>query len=127
MDKVAYWKDLADYDIDSAKVMYNGGRWLYVGFMCHQTIEKILKAYWSKVKPEDVPYTHNLAKLAQSCGLTTKMDESQIDLISELMPLNIEARYPDYKNKLAAKLTQSYCEELINKTETFKLWIENLL
>ena len=35
IDKVKYWKELADYDIETAEVMYNGGRWLYVGFMCH--------------------------------------------------------------------------------------------
>lgn len=34
VDKVTYWKELADYDVDTAEVMYNGGRWLYVGFMC---------------------------------------------------------------------------------------------
>lgn len=33
IDKVTYWKELADYDIDTAEVMYNGGRWLYVGYM----------------------------------------------------------------------------------------------
>lgn len=32
IDKVKYWKELADYDIETAEVMYNGGRWLYVGF-----------------------------------------------------------------------------------------------
>lgn len=24
IDKVAYWKELADYDIETAEVMYNG-------------------------------------------------------------------------------------------------------
>lgn len=40
VDKFAYWKELADYDVDTAEVMYDGGRRLYVGFMCHQVIEK---------------------------------------------------------------------------------------
>ena len=39
IDKVKYWKELADYDIETAEVMYNGGRWLYVGFMCHLVID----------------------------------------------------------------------------------------
>lgn len=38
IDKVTYWKELADYDIDTAEVMFTGGRWLYVGFMCHQVV-----------------------------------------------------------------------------------------
>ena len=41
-DKVKYWLELAEYDLETAKVMLNGGRYLYVGFMCHQVIEKIL-------------------------------------------------------------------------------------
>lgn len=44
---VAYWLDIADYDFDTAEAMYQTGRWLYVAFMCHQVIEKTLKAYWS--------------------------------------------------------------------------------
>ena len=30
IDKVEYWRELADYDIETAEVMYGGGRWLYV-------------------------------------------------------------------------------------------------
>ena len=36
IDKVKYWKELSDYDMETAEVMYRGSRWLYVGFMCHQ-------------------------------------------------------------------------------------------
>jgi hypothetical protein len=30
-ERVAYWLDLADYDIETARVMLNGKRYLYVG------------------------------------------------------------------------------------------------
>lgn len=46
--KVTYWIEMSDYDLETAKAMLATGRYLYVGFMCHQTIEKILKAFWSK-------------------------------------------------------------------------------
>ncbi len=42
-EKVKYWLDLVDYDLDTVETLYNGGRWLYVAFMCHQVIEKVLK------------------------------------------------------------------------------------
>ena len=51
-DKVTYWAEMSDYDFDTANAMFETKRYLYVGFMCHQTIEKILKAYWSKVSEE---------------------------------------------------------------------------
>lgn len=34
----AYWLDIVDYDLATAEAMYSTGRWLYVGFMCHQVI-----------------------------------------------------------------------------------------
>ena len=117
IDKVKYWKELADYDIETAEVMYNGGRWLYVGFMCHLVIEKTIKSYWSAIKPDEVPYIHNLLKLAQSCGLVPKMSPEQLKFLAELMPMNIEARYPSYKDELAKKLTPEYCRTLIDKTK----------
>ena len=40
---------MSDYDFDTAKAMLVTKRYLYVAFMCYQTIEKILKVYWSKV------------------------------------------------------------------------------
>jgi len=39
-DKAKYWIDIADYDIETAKAMLVSKRYLYVGFMCHQAIEK---------------------------------------------------------------------------------------
>jgi len=41
-EKTRYWIDLAEYDLETAKVMLAGKRLLYVGFMCHQVIEKAL-------------------------------------------------------------------------------------
>ena len=46
LDRVKYWTNVSDYDLETAEAMYSTGRWLYVGFMCHQTLEKIFKAYW---------------------------------------------------------------------------------
>ena len=36
-DKVAYWTDIADYDLKTAEAMRQTGRWLYVAFMCTMT------------------------------------------------------------------------------------------
>jgi hypothetical protein len=52
-DKVAYWLDIANYDLDTAEALYNSGRWLYVAFMCHQVIEKTLKARYPDSFYED--------------------------------------------------------------------------
>lgn len=126
-DKVTYWTEIADYDLETAKAMLATKRWLYVGFMCHQAVEKIMKAYWSATKPEDPPYTHNLLSLYQSSNLSKLMSEEQVDFIAGIVPLNIEARYPSYKQQIANGLTPEYCSNLISQTETFLLWIKQQL
>ncbi len=41
--------------------------------------------------------------------------------------MNIEARYPDYKQKLAANLNKESCTHLINETKELQQWIKNKL
>lgn len=126
-DRVTYWQEIADYDIETAETLYNGGRWLYVAFMCHQAIEKTLKAYWCATQSTEPPYTHNLTRLSEGSGLDTEMSESQIDLIETLIPMNIQARYPEYKDQLAKMLTKETCRSLIDETKELQLWIKNRL
>ena len=83
-EKVAYWLDLADYDIETAETLFNGGRWLYVAFMCHQAIEKTLKAYWCGVQESDPPFTHNHMRLAEGCGLYESMNDEQRDFLDSI-------------------------------------------
>ena len=64
-ERILYWKDLSDYDIETADAMYATKRWLYVGFMCHQVLEKILKAYWYSTKDDNPPFVHSLIRLAE--------------------------------------------------------------
>ena len=125
--KVTYWIEMSDYDFDTAKAMLETKRYLYVAFMCHQTIEKILKAYWSKVLEEPPLKIHSLSRLAEKSGLDKDMSEEQTDFIDELEPLNIEARYPSYKERLMKSLTPERCNELIEQTDKLRIWIKSKL
>ena len=126
-DKVKYWLDIADYDFDTAKAMLESKRFLYVGFMCHQTIEKVIKAYFSSKFDDAPPFTHNLKSLADKTGIYSLMSDEQKDIIDILLPLNIEARYPTYKEQLLKSLTFTKCEEIIQQTNELKQWIINQL
>jgi len=122
-----YWIEMSDYDFDTAKAMLETKRYLYVAFMCHQTIEKILKAYWSNVLEEPPLKIHSLSRLAEKSGLDKDMSEEQTDFIDELEPLNIEARYPSYKERLMKSLTPERCKELIEQTDKLRIWIKSKL
>ncbi len=126
-NKVQYWIELADYDFETAIAMQQTKRWLYVGFMCHQVIEKSIKAYWNSVKEEDAPYIHNPKRIAEACGLYAQMTETQKSFLDTIAPLNIEARYPSYKEQLAEALTPEYCAEIIENTKNLLLWIKSRL
>ena len=126
-NKVTYWIEMSDYDFETAKAMLITRRYLYVGFMCHQVIEKMLKAYWSNVLEEPPLKIHSLSRLSEKSGLDKDMSEEQLNFIDELEPLNIEARYPSYKERLMKSLTDERCKKLIEQTEKLKLWIKNKL
>ncbi|MBQ4508328.1 MAG: HEPN domain-containing protein [Paludibacteraceae bacterium] len=126
-EKIQYWLDIADYDLDTAEAMYKTGRWLYVAFMCHQVIEKTLKAYWCKTQSEDAPYTHNLILLANQSGLADMMSDEQNLFLARIMPMNIAARYPSYKDQLSKMLDKNTCRLIIDNTQQLQVWIKNKL
>lgn len=123
MDKIKYWIDLAEYDMETAKAMNMSKRFLYVGFMCHQVMEKILKAYFVKLNNENPPYTHNLTILAEKSNIYEQFSDEQKDFLDFLEPLNIEARYPTTKEKLLSILNHEKCSEIIIQTEGELRWI----
>ena len=126
-EKTQYWLNIADYDLETAEAMYKTGRWLYVAFMCHQVIEKTLKAYWCNNQPEDPPYTHNLILLATQSGLAEAMSDEQNLFIARIMPMNIAARYPSYKDQLSKTLNKNTCRSIIDNTQQLQLWIKSKL
>lgn len=123
-DKVKYWIDLSDYDLETAEAMLQSGRYLYVGFMCHQSIEKIFKAYFTKSTSQVAPFSHSLAFLAKKGNIFDLLDDKQKEFIDELEPMNIEARYPTHKENVLKSLSFEKCNEIISKTNELHQWIK---
>ena len=123
-EKIKYWLDLSEYDFDTALAMLKSKRFLYVGFMCHQTIEKVFKAYLINVKNETPPYSHSLSYLAKTGGYYDDFTETQKEFIDQIEPLNIEARYPAHKERLLKSLTIDKCQELLDETKKLHSWIK---
>ncbi len=83
---------MAEYDLTTAQTMLKGKRFLYVGFMCHQAIEKVLKGHYVSVKNETPPFTHNLTYLSRLSGIYDNLSEKQKDCIRPLSKVNIDIR-----------------------------------
>ena len=127
MEKVEYWLDLADEDILAAKVLLEGKRYLHAGFFCHLIAEKALKAVVMSVTAEAPPRIHDLTRLAECGGIFDELSKEQFDLLETLNPLNIEARYPEYKEKIAKILTPQKTADILKETEVFLCWIKKRL
>ncbi|MFH0783886.1 MAG: HEPN domain-containing protein [Pseudomonadota bacterium] len=121
--KIAYWIELSEYDIATAEVMLESKRYLYVGFMAHQSIEKILKAYFVSITGETAPFTHSLSFLAKKAGIYQHFSDEQQNFIDLLEPMNIEARYPINKKKLLENLTEKRCASVLNNARELREWI----
>ena len=126
-EKYEYWLEICDYDLETARAMQNTGRYLYVGFMCHQVIEKAFKAAMAKQTNAIPPKIHDLPKLGKLSGVWDLLSDEQERTVDKLIPLQIEARYPEYKENIAQTLTKEYCSELVKETEELLCWIKQLL
>jgi HEPN domain-containing protein len=126
-EKIVYWVELSDYDLETAEVMQESKRLLYVGFMCHQVIEKILKALYVATQKSTPPYSHNLTLLAKDAGIFEELSDDQKDFINLIRPLNVEARYPSYKERIKQTLTEEKCRDILSQTKEFQQWIKQKL
>ncbi|MFA5634729.1 MAG: HEPN domain-containing protein [Anaerovoracaceae bacterium] len=59
-EKYVYWRILSDYDFETAKCLIAGKRWVYVSFVCHQSVERLLKGMHIYHTKKETPKTHNL-------------------------------------------------------------------
>jgi HEPN domain-containing protein len=126
-EKIGYWLDLAEDDFITAEIILKSKRYLHFGFLCHLSVEKLLKAYFWKNNSLEPPYTHSLLILSSKSGLNKNLDEKFKKLIYKLMPLNIEARYPTNKQEIYKLLSPDYCQEIFIETKEFFEWIKTLL
>ena len=59
-EKYGYWAMMSDYDMETARVLIAGKRWIYVAYMCHQALERQLKGMYVYYMDKEAPKSHNL-------------------------------------------------------------------
>ena len=122
-ERAEKWLRIVTEDMSVAEDLFKTGHWLYVAFMCHQVVEKTLKAYWCISREDDPPFIHDHKRIAEGCGLYTKMDENQKLFLSTIRQMNIEARYQEYKDDLAQYLNKERAQEILTTTKQLHKWI----
>ncbi len=66
---IDHWIMGSNEDYDTMIALYDTHRYSWSLFLGHLTIEKLLKAYFVKVKEDYPPFTHNLLILAKNSEL----------------------------------------------------------
>lgn len=126
-DVVKKWLDIVEQDIKVAELNHAHGYWLYAAFLCHQALEKTLKAYWVATHEDDPPFTHSHTRLLSGCRLIDSLSDEQLRFITLIEPMYIEARYPEQKLDAAKMLNKEASQYILDKTKELIAWIEQKL
>lgn len=132
-EKYLYWQDIAKYDLETAEAMLSSGRYLYVVFMCQQSIEKLVKGLYVLYKDEEPPRIHNIWNVFNRVFDVSTFQEAEkiiaekhFLLFDELLAYYISERYPSYKGKLSQSITKEKATEILIKTKEVFSWLKSL-
>ena len=122
---IKYWIDGSDDDFVTMTAMFDSKRYSWSLFIGHLMIEKLLKAYYVKVKSDYPPFIHNLLRLAEKTDL--ELTDTVKEQLVTITAFNINARYDDYKMSFKNQCTPEFTAEWINKLKEMRPWIKTLI
>ena len=123
--RVEEWLKQSDYDMETAKYMFEGGRYSYSVFMCHLSVEKLLKGLYENKLNELPAKTHNLVYILNQIGIKPDKDFGKI--IIKLNEANIATRYPESLEKIQKDYTREIVQNILLESEGLLKWIRNQL
>jgi HEPN domain-containing protein len=116
------WILQAEYDMETADIMFNAGRYFYAVFMCHLAIEKALKGIFLLKLGVIPPKTHNLVYLLSSIGI--KPDKEVGISITKLNEASVVTRYPEDLKDLQKDYTKEIVEDIMKRGKEALEWIK---
>jgi len=118
----ANWIALTDYDIETAHHMLTTGRYLYVVFLCHLALEKLLKAHVAEVTQTNPIKTHDLIYLIKKCEL--ELPENYLDFIGKINTASIPTRYPEDLQRSLKEYPESVVKDYLHRTTEIIQWLK---
>ena len=115
------WLRGTEYDIQTAESLLKARRYVYVIFMCHLAVEKLLKALIAETSPVPPPRTHNLHRLLELAHII--LPETHADIAAKLNTMSIATRYPEDIAALSAEVTRKLAQEYLTKTKELVQWL----
>lgn len=137
-EKYEYWLEAAKYDLESARVMLRGGKYMYVAFMSQQAIEKLVKGIYTLYTDNEAPMIHNIWNIFRQLKQEVKLEEHlnmeefeknlsrYKNFFVELLTYYISGRYPTFKEKISSGIDMVRAQKVLANTEEAFAWIESL-
>lgn len=97
------------------------GRFLYVVFMCHLALEKMLKAHVTEVTQSVPPKTHDLIYLVKKSGLV--LPQSYLEFIGKINSASVPTRYPEDLQRILVQYPEPIARDYLEKTEEVLQWL----
>lgn len=135
LEKYRYWQMLSDYDLETIDVLIEGGRWVYVAYLCQQAVERQLKGMYVFYYNSEAPKTHNInflfAKLMAHADFPLVGSRAEVDeRREECEDFLIDAMfyymsdYPfSYKNIMNRFVGRENALELYQRTCSILTWL----
>jgi len=105
----------AEYDLNTAGFMLKSGRYIYVIFMCHLSLEKMLKAITTEITQKISPKSHNLIYLLKLGNI--QLPSELFNFIAKINNASIVTRYPEDFSKILDAYPKIVAEEYLSKTK----------
>ena len=123
--RTKHWIDSADYDWRVAHHMLKSRSYIYVLFLCHLTIEKLLKACLVEFTPREIPpKIHVLPQIAEKAGMLAEIPDQFQSLLAELTGLQEKTRYALEPNAPPSVYTREYTIQYLKRTEELRKWLK---
>ncbi|RJQ43647.1 MAG: HEPN domain-containing protein [Nitrospiraceae bacterium] len=105
------WLLSSQYDLKTAETLLKNKRYIYVVFMCHLALEKILKAILSEKFKELPPYTHNLNRLIELGEIA--LPENYKVFIDKINLQSVPTRYPEDFKRPSKEFNKKIAEDYL--------------
>jgi HEPN domain-containing protein len=119
------WVAWAEYDLETARHMLATGRYLYVVFLCHLALEKILKAHVTEITQSFPAKTHDLIYLVKKGEVA--LPQNLLDFIGRINTASIPTRYPEDLQLAIQEYPESVARDYLDQTKKALIWLKEHL
>jgi HEPN domain-containing protein len=120
--KYEEWFFHSDYDLETAQYMLQTGRNIYCIFMCHLSLEKVLKGLFIKRLNQIPPKIHALMYFVNSIQLA--LSDECLLFIKKIDNLSMPTRYPEDLRAMIALYTSAQTTSIYEQTKTMQQWLK---